>query len=157
MAGWPETLVNEGKSKLAVSPSNTPEEAAKLLKFKNFLSEFTLSREREVPEVSLWGQYLMFAQVFGIADKVVAGFEKMYPQQFSDYSRQYGMDSVTMRTVVHSWTNMANKAYSKAYDKKLSAEASARSSSGSRGGYGGYSSRGGGGGYSGGGRGGGSR
>lgn len=157
MAGWPDTLVNEGKSKLALSPSNTPEEAAKLLKFKNFLSEFTLSREREVPEVSLWGQYLMFAQVFGIADKVVAGFEKMYPQQFSDYSRQYGMDSVTMRTVVHSWTNMANKAYSKAYDKKLSAEASARSSSGSRGGYGGYSSRGGGGGYSGGGRGGGSR
>ncbi len=159
MAGWPDSLISEGKSKLSARADNTPEEAAKLLKFRNFLNEFTLSREREVPEVALWGQYLMFAQVFGIADKVAEGFEKLYPKQFTDYSQQYGLDSMTMRSVVHSWTNTANRAYTKAYEKKISAEAAARSSSssGSRGGYGGYSSRGGGGGYSGGGRGGGSR
>ena len=159
MAGWPDALVSEGKSKLSGSSDNTPEEAAKLLKFKNFLGEFTLSGEREVPEVALWGQYLMFAQVFGIADKVIAGFEKMYPTQFTDYSQRYGMDSATMRTVVNSWTNTASRAYTKAYEKRISADAASHSSSssGSRGGYGGYSSRGGGGGYSGGGRGGGSR
>ncbi|MBO4476630.1 MAG: DUF2207 domain-containing protein [Bacteroidales bacterium] len=158
MAGWPDALVKEGKSKLSSSPANTVDEAAKLLKFKNYLNEFTLSREREVPEVSLWGQYLVYAQIFGIADKVASGFEKMYPKQFADYSQQYGLDSVTMRSVVHSWTNTANNAYSRAYNEKLSREAAARSSSsGSSGGYGGFSSRGGGGGFSGGGHGGGSR
>ncbi len=153
LTGWPKAIVNEGRSKYSAFNGDKLSEAAKLLQFKNFLNEFTLSREREVPEVSLWGQYLVFAQVFGIADKVAQGFAKMYPEQFSDYSRQYGFDAVTMQSVMRSWTNTARSAYRTAYDEKLSRESSKSSS----GGFGGYSSRGGGGGFSGGGHGGGSR
>lgn len=160
LEGWPNSLKKYGSSKLSEFSGDKIAESAKLLQFQNFLNEFTVSREREVPEVHLWGQYLVFAQIFGIADKVAKGFEKMYPQEFSEYSQKYGVDSASMQTVVHSWTNMASKAYTAAYSEKLSREAAARSSSsssGSRGGYGGFSSRGGGGGFSGGGRGGGSR
>ncbi|MBR4808731.1 MAG: DUF2207 domain-containing protein [Bacteroidales bacterium] len=157
LAGWPDVLVKEGKSRFSAMENTVPE-AANLLKFKNFLREFTVSGEREVPEVGLWGQYLVFAQVFGIADKVAAGFAKMYPNEFNDYSQRYGMDAVAMRSVMSSWSTMARSAYRTAYDAKISAEAAASSkSSGSSGGFGGYSSRGGGGGFSGGGRGGGSR
>ena len=156
LTGWPSAIVKEGRSKISLFQGDKTSEAAKLLQFKNFLKEFTLSHEREVPEVGLWGQYLVFAQIFGFADKVAKGFAKMYPEQFNDYSRQYGLDAVTMQSVMHSWTNSARKAYKAAYDEKLSRESS-KGSGGSSGGYGGGSSRGGGGGYSGGGRGGGSR
>ena len=157
LAGWPDSLVNEGRSKLSAISGDHVAEAAKLLQFKNFLNDFTLSNERSVPEVGLWGQYLVFAQVFGIADKVAEGFAKMYPKEFNDYSQKYGLDSVAMRGVMHSWTTTARNAYRTAYDAKISAQSSSSSSSRSSGGFGGFSSRGGGGGFSGGGRGGGSR
>ncbi|MBO4566637.1 MAG: DUF2207 domain-containing protein [Bacteroidales bacterium] len=159
LAGWPDVLTKEGCSKLSAFSGDKISEAAKLLQFKNFLREFTISGEREVPEVGLWGQYLVFAQVFGIADKVAEGFAKRYPLEFNDYSQQYGLDTVAMRSVMHSWSTTARSAYRSAYDAKISAEAKASSSSHhtSSGGFGGFSSRGGGGGFSGGGRGGGSR
>ena len=157
LAGWPDSIVSEGKSKYHGFPGDKIEEGANLLKFKNFLNDFTISKEREVPEVGLWGQYLEFAQLFGIADKVAQGFAKMYPTEFNDYSERFGLDSATLCTVVNNWTRMSSSAYNKAYTTKLSQEASSGGSSGSRGGFGGFSSRGGGGGFSGGGFGGGSR
>ncbi len=156
LAGWPKAIETEGRNKLSDFEGDRVEESAKLLKFMIFLKDFTLAREREVPEVGLWGQYLVFAQVFGIADKVAKGFAERYPEQFSKYSSQYGLDSATMCTVVHSWSNSAVHAYKTAYDEKISKEAAAKSHT-SSGGFGGYSSRGGGGGFSGGGHGGGSR
>ena len=157
LAGWPDALVNEGKSKYSAFAGNKVEEAAKLLKFKNFLEDFTLADERGVPEVALWGQYLEYAQFFGIADKVAKGFAKMYPEQFEDFSRQYGLDAASMSTVLNSWSTMTSRAYRSAYSEKLSHEAGGSSGSGRSGGFGGHSSFGGGGGFSGGGFGGGSR
>ena len=158
LAGWPDALVKEGKSKYMGMGDNKIEESANLLKFKNFLNDFTISKEREVPEVALWGQYLEYAQLFGIADKVAQGFAKMYPTEFNDYTERFGLDSISMCTVVDNWSRMSTRAYNKAYTTKLSKDAEARgSSSGSSGGFGGFSSRGGGGGFSGGGHGGGSR
>ena len=154
LTNWPDSVAKAGKSKLSAITEDTREEAANLLKFKNFLSDFTLAKEREVPEVGLWGQYLVFAQLFGIADKVSAGLEKLYPAQFAEYSEKYGLDATTMRSVIHTCSYSTSKAYSSAYSKLAESKSS---SSGSSGGFGGHSSFGGGGGFSGGGFGGGSR
>lgn len=156
MVNWPKTVEKEGKAQFAkYSAASNADNAAQLIQFKNFLSDFSLSKEREAPEVSLWGQYLVFAQLFGIADKVAKGFAKLYPDQFTEYSEKYGVDPVAMRSIVHSWTSITSRAYDAAYSEKISRESS--SSSGSSGGFGGHSSFGGGGGFSGGGHGGGSR
>ena len=155
LAGWPDSVVSEGRSKYGSFKGNKVEEGAKLLQFKNFLNDFTISSERNVPEVGLWGQYLEFAQFFGIADKVAKAFAKLYPTEFDDFSKLYGLDSATMSTVLNNWSTMTSRAYRSAYSEKLSQEASSRS--GSSGGFGGHSSFGGGGGFSGGGFGGGSR
>ena len=77
LSGWPDGVVKEGRSKLSRFSGDKVAEAAKLLQFRNMLNDFTLSKVREVPEVGLWGQYLVFAQLFGIADKVAEGFAKM--------------------------------------------------------------------------------
>ena len=158
LTGWPDTLLYEGRTKLAAFKGNNKKtESAKLLMFKNFLNDFTLSKVREVPEVTLWGEYLVFAQLFGIADKVAEGFSKRYPEKFEDFSKTYGLDPYAMRTVIRTWDANSRLAYSRAASELSSENSSSSSSSGSSGGFGGYSSRGGGGGFSGGGHGGGSR
>ena len=157
LAGWPDALIREGQAKYSGFNGDKINEAANLIKFKNFLNDFTITNEREVPEVGLWGQYLEYAQLFGIADKVAKGFAKMYPTEFNDYSQRFGLDAATMCTVVDNWSRSSAHAYSKAYSTKISKEAEARRATSSSGGFGGFSSRGGGGGFSGGGHGGGSR
>jgi uncharacterized membrane protein YgcG len=161
---WPETVVDTGKAALqpyAVKKGTLElneegrSQAVKLLQFKNFLSDFTLSGERSAPEVSLWGEYLVFAQLFGIADKVQKGLADLYPNEYAMFSESYGMGDQQMRGFLSTWSSIGHSIEKVASEAKISAESS--SSSGSSGGFGGHSSFGGGGGFSGGGHGGGSR
>lgn len=114
------------------------EEAKKMKGLKEFLKEFSVIDKREAIEVTMWEEYLMFAQIFGIADKVAKQFKKLYPDVITDYS----YDSVIF---VH------NVSYS---GMRSATTAKSRAESYSSGG-GGFSSGGGGGGSFGGGGGGG--
>ena len=38
---------------------------------KNYMEDFSMMKEKEVPELALWEKYLVFATAFGIADKVL--------------------------------------------------------------------------------------
>ena len=66
-------------------------EAEEMYGLKKFLLEFTLIREREPIEVHLWNEYLMYAQIFGIAKEVASQFEKLYPEVIEDMGG-YGYD-----------------------------------------------------------------
>lgn len=114
------------------------EEAKKMKGLKSFLEEFSLIDKREAIEVTMWEEYLMFAQIFGIADKVAKQFKKLYPDVITDYS----YDSVIFVNNI-SYVGM-----------KSASSAKSRAESYSSGG-GGFSSGGGGGGSFGGGGGGG--
>lgn len=59
-------------------------EARKLLGFKKFLNDFTLVGERTSREVGLWQDYLVFASIFGIADKVAKELHDIDPQFFEE-------------------------------------------------------------------------
>ena len=118
------------------------------MEFKNFLNDFTLYKERGAAEVGLWKDYLVFAQLYGIADKVAAQFERLFPAEFQEISQSVGVDpTVMMRTI-----NMTNSISTSAINRAV-----ARQQAGSISGKGGHTSFGGGGGFSGGGFGGGSR
>ncbi|MDO4711043.1 MAG: DUF2207 domain-containing protein [Peptostreptococcaceae bacterium] len=118
--------------------------------FRKMLEDLTLISEREVKEVELWDEYLIFAALFGIADKVAKQMEAIYPdfgQRSSFMSGDYRFSS-TLHMV-----SAVNHAICSGYRSGVSsASSSARSFGG-----GGSSSFGGGGGFSGGGSGGGSR
>lgn len=47
---------------------------------KKYMEEFSLIKDREVPELVLWEKYLVFATVFGIADKVIKQLKVVYPE-----------------------------------------------------------------------------
>lgn len=59
--------------------------------FKKYLQEFTIINERQAKEVQLWDEYLVFAQVFGIADEVAGQFKNLYPDYFTKMATDMGM------------------------------------------------------------------
>ena len=61
----------------------TPElkqEAIELAGLKRYLNDYTLIKEREAIEVQLFEEYLIFAQIMGIAKKVAKQFKDIYPE-----------------------------------------------------------------------------
>ena len=147
-------LVNEGKAQIVtegkVFKHNVyqiddvmMQDAEQMAGLKKFLKEFSVIKEREPIEVNLWQEYLMYAQIFGIADEVASQFKKLYPEVIQDMERMgYSYNDVIF---IHSISSDGIKSANSA---KSRAEAYS-------GGGGGFSSGGGGGGSFGGGGGGG--
>ena len=155
LTAWPERSAARGRRwfnekgyfvKSGVCTTEGAAQACHLIEFRNFLKDFTLSGERGSAEVGLWKDYLVYAQLFGIADKVAKQFKKLYPATFDQLAAQSGMDSTTLLYTMN-WTNtMSTRAFSNAVSR-----------AGNINGTGGHASFGGGGGFSGGGFGGGGR
>lgn len=118
------------------------EDSVKLYGLKKFLEEFSNMKTKEVIEVKLWDEYLMFAYLFGIADKVAKQMKNMYPE-IVNAMEQNNFDYDTIVFINHISINTVNAA--------SSARNAAESYSS---GGGGFSSGGGGGGSFGGGGGG---
>ncbi len=120
------------------------EEAVKLAGLKKYLKEFSLIKKKEPIEVMLWEEYLIFAQIFGIAKEVAKQFKTLYPELIEN--NNYGFDYVNIM-----WIDSISS-------HSISSASSARSAAQNySSGGGGFSSGGGGGGSFGGGSGGGCR
>ena len=128
--------------------SDGAREVSHVIEFKNFLNDFTLSKERGAVEVGLWKDYLVFAQLYGIADKVATQFQKLFPKEFQEMAQTVGVDPNVMMRTIRLNNNMSASAINHAVAKQQA---------GSFKGMGGHTSFGGGGGFSGGGFGGGGR
>ena len=84
-----EKLELEGKlTKLSHNKYETTElllqEAIELKGLKKFLEDFSRIYEKNPIEVNLWQEYLIFAQIFGIAEKVAKDFKDIYPDIIPD-------------------------------------------------------------------------
>ena len=66
------------------------DDSTKLLGLKKFLEEFSRIGTREVLEVHIWDEYLMFAYLFGIAEKVAKQLKNLYPEVLVDNNIDYG-------------------------------------------------------------------
>ena len=157
MTAWPTRAKARGQGYLhdkhyfahgTTTNDDGAREACHVVEFKNFLNDFTLSKERGAVEVGLWKDYLVFAQLYGIADKVAAQFQKLFPKEFQEMAQTVGVDPNVMMRTIRLNNNMSASAINRAVSKQQA---------GSIRGTGGHTSFGGGGGFSGGGFGGGSR
>lgn len=124
-------------------------EAVKLMSFRNFLKDFTMLDIREADEAVVWKEYLVFASLFGIADKVAEQLKDINPKTFEE---AFGEDYTTMRRVIILNNNLSSSITNASVSHQINT-----SSKGASGGFGGGASFGGGGGFSGGGFGGGAR
>lgn len=126
------------------------EAAIQAMGLKKFLSDTTLIDERRTVEVTLWQDYLIYASLFGIADKVTEELKQFQPQVI-EMMEQQTCNTVDMVTMLN-WSRII----SNSVNRSIVRAANVNTSSSSWGG-GGFSSFSGGGGFSGGGFGGGSR
>ena len=114
-----------------------------LIKYYNYLKDFSLLSEREVSEIKVWKDLLIYATLFDVADEVEKQLKKLSPE----FLEKYDVDIYSLHTAMlysHVFSNNFLDAYSKSVQK-------------SSGGGGGFTSIGGGGGSFGGGSGGGTR
>lgn len=116
--------------------------AQELIGLRNFLKEFVRTSDKDVIEVHLWKDYLVFGALFGMADKVAKQLNQLGPEIFAE---EVGYDYMTMHTILYTTRNLGY------------AITNAQMSASATQGKGGATSFGGGGGFSGGGFGGGSR
>ncbi len=156
---WTEKMTLMGKKRFrdngwmqTANTKTTPEgqlEVQRLVGFRKFLSDFTLTGQRETIEVHLWQDYLVYGALLGIADKVAKQLKDIDPVLFE---QTIGYDYTTFNGALNSLNSLsrsitsANRSY-----------AASTFSGGGWSGGGGHSSFGGGGGFSGGGHGGGGR
>lgn len=80
-----KNIIEKWHKKLLTSTynENLRPEAEALLGLKKFLLDYSLIDERRHIEVKIWENYLIYAQLLGIADEVSKQFAKIYP----DYSK----------------------------------------------------------------------
>lgn len=88
-----DSLIKEGKIKIEKNRKHNynlryivdnamTTEAIKVAGLKRFLTDFTIIKDRESLEVKLFNNYLIYATLFGLADKVYENFEELYPETF---------------------------------------------------------------------------
>lgn len=128
--------------------------------FKKFLSDFTLIKDKATMEVTLWQEYLVYASLFGMAEKVAKELKDINTE-LAEQVLVTGLDTTSMYDLIRM-TNALSRSITHTPAQSFTSPYSTGSfggsfGSGSRGGFGGHSSFGGGGGFHGGGFGGGSR
>ena len=155
--GWFDDILREQRSSLIskglikvekgafgkkyIATQELKDEALKIAGLKRFLLEYTLIQERYAIEVELFEDYLIYAQLLGIAKQVSKQFKELYPDMIEQTNYGSYDNVVYIHHVSSSGVSSANAAR---------AAAESYSSGG-----GGFSSGGGGGGSFGGGGGGG--
>lgn len=82
------------------------EQATYLAGLKKFLKYFSEIDKKQPIEVTMWEQYLIYAQVFGIAKQVAKTFKDLYPEIVKDmeitgvdYASIVRLNDITTRTV----------------------------------------------------------
>ena len=76
------------------------EDAIEMKGLKKFLLDFSTMPEREYFEVHIWEEYLMFAELLGIADKVEEQFSKLYPNFNQETRLDTEITTIAVRNMV---------------------------------------------------------
>ena len=146
-ASWHRDEMNSFLKVLDTKADSTyvNENAKDLFELRNFLKDFTLMEERHVKEVVLWDEYLVYAQLFGLAKQVSEEMRKANPEYFKMSQLGRNLDAVDT-SYVATWSSSFYRAVHPPVESSGSGGSSGHRSSSSFGGGGGFSGGGGGGG-----------
>jgi uncharacterized membrane protein YgcG len=127
------------------------ENAADLYGLKAFLNDFSLLNERSMMEVKLWDEYMVYAEFFGLSDKVRSEMKKICPEYLNMSRLAQSLEVAKDTDIVYMFSDSIYTSATNAVERAASQSKSSTFS----GGFASFSSSGGGGGFSGGGGGGG--
>ena len=129
------------KIKILTEQGETERQEWKAL--KKYMEDFSMLKERDIPDLVLWEKYLVYATAFGISDKVIKQLKVVYPEMSNlDGSTYCYMHMMSSSNYGNNFLNEFNAEVNSAYSAYRSAYSSAHSSG--SGGGGGFSGGGGG-------------
>jgi len=70
------------QNKIAVLTQKGVEEQEQWKGLANYIKEFSMINEKEVPAIVVWEKYLVYATAFGIADTAIKQMQASYPEVF---------------------------------------------------------------------------
>lgn len=88
-------IIKEANSSKIKVTEALKQKAKELQELKNFLLNFSAIENKESIKVHIWNDYLIYAQLLGIADKVESEFEKVYP----DYNKVLKLNTTKIALV----------------------------------------------------------
>lgn len=81
------------KNRISVYTQVGVDEQDKWKALKKYMEDFSLLKEKEVPDLVLWEKFLVYATAFGIAEKVIKQLKIVYPEyndmDYSVYPNMY--------------------------------------------------------------------
>lgn len=120
---------------------------------KRYMKDFSMIKDKTVPELILWEKYLMYATAFGMAETVLKQLKVVYPQiTDTDYMTSHGyayMYLMYSTNFNHSFINTLNNSVTTTYNNVTSRGGNYSSGFGGGGGFSGGGGFGGGGGRNG--------
>mgnify|MGYP002627185772 CR=1 FL=1 len=73
---------NEILGNIAVLTQEGNDEKEQWLALKKYLTDYSLLKDKDVPDLVLWEKYLVYATAFGISEKVIESLKATYPEVF---------------------------------------------------------------------------
>lgn len=144
-------ICSRNAKKVSVFSDKGAEEMQQWKALRKYMKEFSLLKDKEVPDLILWEKFLVYATAFGISKEVIKQLKVVYPQMsdpdfYSNSNYRY-MFYMTDSRFGDNFVNTLNNTMSSAIRSSQNAYYAAHSSSSSgSGGGGGFSGGGGGGG-----------
>ncbi len=86
------------------------EQAVKLLGFRKYLIELRRQSKDESVHGELWGDYLVFAILFGIGEHVLESMKVLDPAYFDTFAGMYGYNAYTMIYFMNMTNHISNAA-----------------------------------------------
>lgn len=85
-------------------------EAEKIVGFKNYLKKISSIQGKEFIDINFLNDYLMYAQMFGIVNKVARRFNSLYPEVIRDMDIGYSYDDIVfLNMLVNTGISTARK------------------------------------------------
>ena len=122
---------------------------------RKYLNDFTLISEREVKEITIWDDYLVYGTLFGVANRILKRFKIVFPEkqfEYNQFDNNIALSVYYNNLIYNSAINIIERRVAREQAQREREVQEYRTFGG-----GGSISFGGGGGFSGGGSGGGSR
>ena len=110
-------LAQIASKRVAVYTQEGIDESTKWKGLKKYMEEFSLLKEKEVPEIVLWEKFLVYATVFGIADKVLKQLKVVYPdlEEITSAGSYAYMHVMLSTNFTKSFSNAISTSMSSAY------------------------------------------
>lgn len=80
--GIKNKILNKTQTKIAVLTQKGYDEKNQWKALANYMEDYSLLNEKEVPSLVVWEKYLVYATTFGIAEKVIEQMKSKYPEVF---------------------------------------------------------------------------